>query len=112
MHSFKFAATIQYTHANNPYPLLLRVDKKAGHGNGKSVEKRYDVFTTCLTRYLIEICVFLSIEFRKRQTNGASSLRPWTWSGKALKALHAFFVLFFLYGGGIFLICAIYVQVS
>lgn len=40
MHSFKHAATLQHTHPNNPYPLLLRVDKKAGHGAGKSVEKR------------------------------------------------------------------------
>jgi len=102
MHSFKHAATIQYTHSNNPYPLLLRVDNKAGHGTGKPVEKRYDVFTTCLTRYpLIEICVFLSLEFRKRLTNGASSLRPWNWSGKALRGLHAFFVLFSLQGGGL-----------
>jgi len=97
MHSFKHAATIQYTHSSNLYPLLLRIDEKAGHGNGKSVEKRYDVFTASLTRYpLIEICVLLYIEFRKRQTNGASSLRPWTWSGKALEALHVFFVLFSL----------------
>nr|QGP74449.1 prolyl oligopeptidase [Lepiota venenata]QKM76209.1 prolyl oligopeptidase [Lepiota venenata] len=40
MHSFKYAATLQHTVPNNPHPLLLRVDKKAGHGAGKSVEKR------------------------------------------------------------------------
>ncbi|KAF9449560.1 hypothetical protein P691DRAFT_799170 [Macrolepiota fuliginosa MF-IS2] len=40
LHSFKHAATLQHTHPNNPHPLLLRVDKKAGHGAGKSVEKR------------------------------------------------------------------------
>ncbi|KAF9457998.1 prolyl oligopeptidase [Collybia nuda] len=40
MHSFKHAATLQYTLAHNPHPLLLRVDKKAGHGAGKSTEKR------------------------------------------------------------------------
>ncbi|KAF9004715.1 prolyl oligopeptidase [Cyathus striatus] len=40
MHSFKHAATLQYTLAHNPHPLLLRVDMKAGHGAGKSTEKR------------------------------------------------------------------------
>lgn len=40
MHSFKHAATLQYTLPHNPHPLLLRVDKKAGHGAGKSTEKR------------------------------------------------------------------------
>ncbi|KAI4518531.1 hypothetical protein K525DRAFT_259454 [Schizophyllum commune Loenen D] len=40
MHSFKHAATLQYLHPQNPHPLLLRVDKKSGHGAGKSTEKR------------------------------------------------------------------------
>jgi len=40
LHSFKHAATLQHKHANNPRPLLLRVDLKAGHGAGKSTEKR------------------------------------------------------------------------
>ncbi|EKM75717.1 hypothetical protein AGABI1DRAFT_116196 [Agaricus bisporus var. burnettii JB137-S8] len=40
LHSFKHAAQLQHMHSNNPYPLLLRVDKKSGHGAGKSVEKR------------------------------------------------------------------------
>ncbi|KIY52584.1 hypothetical protein FISHEDRAFT_69740 [Fistulina hepatica ATCC 64428] len=40
MHSFKYAATLQYMHATNPHPLLIRVDKKSGHGAGKSTEKR------------------------------------------------------------------------
>ncbi|KAG6888631.1 hypothetical protein C0995_006875 [Termitomyces sp. Mi166 len=40
MHSFKLAATLQHTLPHNPHPLLLRVDKKAGHGAGKSTEKR------------------------------------------------------------------------
>ena len=39
MHSFKHAATLQYLHPQNPHPLLLRVDKKSGHGAGKSTEK-------------------------------------------------------------------------
>ncbi|KAG5642611.1 hypothetical protein DXG03_002481 [Asterophora parasitica] len=40
MHSFKHAATLQHTLPHNPHPLLLRVDKKSGHGAGKSTEKR------------------------------------------------------------------------
>ncbi|KAF8239504.1 hypothetical protein L208DRAFT_1420673 [Tricholoma matsutake] len=40
MHSFKYAATLQHTLPHNPNPLLLRVDIKAGHGAGKSTEKR------------------------------------------------------------------------
>jgi len=28
LHSFKHAATLQHKHANNPHPLLLRVDLK------------------------------------------------------------------------------------
>ncbi len=46
IHSFKHAATLQHTHPNNPHPLLLRVDKKAGHGAGKSVEKKYGFLPT------------------------------------------------------------------
>ncbi|KAI0081447.1 hypothetical protein K474DRAFT_1587789 [Panus rudis PR-1116 ss-1] len=40
LHSFKHAATLQYTLPNNPHPLLIRIDKKSGHGAGKSTEKR------------------------------------------------------------------------
>ncbi|KAJ3506736.1 hypothetical protein NLJ89_g6702 [Agrocybe chaxingu] len=36
MHSFKLAATLQHLLPHNPNPLLIRVDKKAGHGAGKS----------------------------------------------------------------------------
>ncbi|KAF8803935.1 hypothetical protein BYT27DRAFT_7259917 [Phlegmacium glaucopus] len=39
MHSFKLAAELQYTLPNNPNPLLLLVDKKAGHA-GKSTQQR------------------------------------------------------------------------
>ena len=41
LHSFKLAATLQEKRADNPHPLLIRIDKKAGHGAGKSTEKRY-----------------------------------------------------------------------
>jgi prolyl oligopeptidase len=40
MHSFKLAATLQHTLPHNPHPLLIRIDKKAGHGAGKSTEAR------------------------------------------------------------------------
>lgn len=51
LHSFKHAATLQHLHPNNPQPLLLRVDKKAGHGAGKSTEMRY-VLTALLLRHV------------------------------------------------------------
>nr|ACQ65797.1 prolyl oligopeptidase [Conocybe apala] len=38
MHTFKLAATLQHTLPHNPHPLLLRVDKKAGHGAGKPLQ--------------------------------------------------------------------------
>jgi len=40
LHSFKHAATLQHTAPNNPHPLLIRIEQKAGHGAGKSTEKR------------------------------------------------------------------------
>ncbi|KAM0788985.1 hypothetical protein ACM66B_003056 [Microbotryomycetes sp. NB124-2] len=42
LHSFKYAAELQHKLPQNPNPLLLRVDTKAGHGAGKSTEKRID----------------------------------------------------------------------
>ncbi|KIJ56911.1 hypothetical protein M422DRAFT_149708 [Sphaerobolus stellatus SS14] len=40
LHSFKYAATLQHAAPHNPNPLLIRIDRKAGHGAGKSTEKR------------------------------------------------------------------------
>jgi len=40
MHSFKLAATLQHALPHNPHPLLLRVEKKAGHGAGKSTQQK------------------------------------------------------------------------
>ncbi|EJU06084.1 hypothetical protein DACRYDRAFT_19397 [Dacryopinax primogenitus] len=40
LHSFKLAAELQHTKADNPHPLLIRIDTKSGHGAGKSTEKR------------------------------------------------------------------------
>ncbi|OCH85438.1 hypothetical protein OBBRIDRAFT_859242 [Obba rivulosa] len=42
LHSFKHAATLQYLLPHNPHPLLIRIDKKAGHGAGKSTQKRIE----------------------------------------------------------------------
>lgn len=39
-HSFKLMAEMQHKLANNPNPLLLRVEIDAGHGAGKSTAKR------------------------------------------------------------------------
>ncbi|KAF9821009.1 hypothetical protein IEO21_00986 [Rhodonia placenta] len=40
LHSFKHAATLQHLLPNNPHPLVIRIDKKSGHGAGKSTDKR------------------------------------------------------------------------
>lgn len=42
LHSFKYAAELQYRHPENPNPILLRVDKKAGHGAGKSMQAKIE----------------------------------------------------------------------
>ena len=41
-HSFKLAAEMQHTLASNANPILLRVDLQAGHGEGKSTQKRME----------------------------------------------------------------------
>ena len=53
LHSFKHAATLQYLKPDNPHPLLIRIDKKAGHGAGKSTEKRYVSVLDTFVRVLI-----------------------------------------------------------
>ena len=41
LHSLKFIATLQHKlGAENPHPLLIRVDTKSGHGAGKPTAKR------------------------------------------------------------------------
>ncbi|KAI0069251.1 prolyl oligopeptidase [Artomyces pyxidatus] len=40
LHSFKLAAVLQHVKADNPHPLLIRIDKKAGHGAGKATEQK------------------------------------------------------------------------
>jgi prolyl oligopeptidase len=41
LHSFKLAAALQHAAPENEHPLLLRIEKKAGHGAGKSTEQRH-----------------------------------------------------------------------
>ncbi|KAJ3476788.1 hypothetical protein NLI96_g10914 [Meripilus lineatus] len=38
IHSYKYIATAQYLHPNNPRPILLRSEKGVGHSRGKSTE--------------------------------------------------------------------------
>ncbi|KAH7107917.1 prolyl oligopeptidase [Auriculariales sp. MPI-PUGE-AT-0066] len=38
LHSFKFAAELQHSRPDNPHPLLIRIERKTGHGAGKSTE--------------------------------------------------------------------------
>lgn len=48
LHSFKYAAAIQYAIPNNPQPLLLRVTKDAGHRGGntkQTIGKQVDELT-------------------------------------------------------------------
>ncbi|WP_425392823.1 prolyl oligopeptidase family serine peptidase [Ekhidna sp.] len=44
-HSFKYAATLQEKNPNNPNPLLIRIETKAGHGAGMSTEKRIELYS-------------------------------------------------------------------
>ncbi|KAJ3194933.1 hypothetical protein HK101_001543 [Irineochytrium annulatum] len=39
LHSIKYIATLQHEAAENPNPLLIRVDTKSGHGAGKSTQQ-------------------------------------------------------------------------
>ena len=41
-HSFKLAAEMQHKLSKNENPILLRVDLQAGHGEGKSTQKRME----------------------------------------------------------------------
>ena len=42
-HSFKFAATLQQCQAG-PAPVLIRIDSKAGHGDGKPISKQLEEY--------------------------------------------------------------------
>ena len=47
-HSFKFAAALQHAHEGDA-PVLIRVDRKAGHGAGKPTSMRLDEIADCWT---------------------------------------------------------------
>ncbi|KAH9813561.1 prolyl endopeptidase [Melampsora americana] len=49
LHSFKFAAQLQYLLSENVNPLLLRLDLNAGHGAGKSTAMRIQEYTDKLS---------------------------------------------------------------
>ncbi|KAI8617652.1 prolyl endopeptidase [Chytriomyces sp. MP71] len=40
LHSMKFAATLQHELKDNAQPIMMRVDTKAGHGAGKSIQQQ------------------------------------------------------------------------
>jgi prolyl oligopeptidase len=41
-HSFKYAAALQHAQAPGGKPVLIRIDRKAGHGAGKPTSMRID----------------------------------------------------------------------
>jgi prolyl oligopeptidase len=47
-HSFKFAATLQAAH-QGPNPVLIRIDKQAGHGAGKPTSKQIEEWADVLS---------------------------------------------------------------
>ncbi|RIA79520.1 prolyl endopeptidase [Glomus cerebriforme] len=42
LHSYKYISQLQYAAKNNPHPLIIRIDTKAGHGAGKPTQKKID----------------------------------------------------------------------
>lgn len=57
-HSYKYAATLQETHAGDA-PVLIRIDRNAGHGAGKStaamIQENADIFSFILSQMKVEI---------------------------------------------------------
>ncbi|CAG8509568.1 15576_t:CDS:10 [Acaulospora colombiana] len=45
LHSYKYIATLQHVAKENPNPLTIRIDTKAGHGSGKPTKKIIDEST-------------------------------------------------------------------
>jgi prolyl oligopeptidase len=41
-HSYKFAAALQHAQPQGP-PLLIRIERRAGHGSGASLQQRIDM---------------------------------------------------------------------
>ena len=71
LHSFKLAATLQHVAGDNPNPLLLRLELKAGHGAGKSTELKYVFILTTIGSDHDR-----SIGSRRQRINGALSPKP------------------------------------
>ncbi|KAJ3416866.1 hypothetical protein HDV05_008451 [Chytridiales sp. JEL 0842] len=49
LHSLKLMATLQHTLPNNPNPLMIRVNTKAGHGAGKSTQQYIEEYADKIT---------------------------------------------------------------
>ena len=77
LHSFKHAATLQHLLPHNPNPLLIRIDKKAGHGAGKSTDQRY-ALSTRVWRWLTDTNDMTGS--RSKPTNGGSLSKLLAWS--------------------------------
>lgn len=45
LHTFKMTAELQHHLPNNPNPILARIELNAGHGAGKSTQKRIEEAT-------------------------------------------------------------------
>ncbi|RKO88564.1 peptidase S9, prolyl oligopeptidase [Blyttiomyces helicus] len=45
LHSYKYIATLQHVAPQNPQPLMIRVETKAGHGAGKSTQQKIEEAT-------------------------------------------------------------------
>ena len=79
LHSFKHAATLQYLHPNNPHPLLIRLETKAGHGSGRSTEQMCVAFELSTVS-----CLFFEKYpgSRVRPTSSPLSSTLWASSGE------------------------------
>ncbi|GBB87344.1 hypothetical protein RclHR1_01380006 [Rhizophagus clarus] len=42
LHSYKYISQLQYVAKNNPYPLMIKIHQKAGHGAGRPTQKIID----------------------------------------------------------------------
>ena len=73
LHSFKHAAVLQHAAPGNPHPLLIRIDRKAGHGGGKSTSKRYEYIYIDPSLLLI----LVTAGFKMQSPDGVLWFTPW-----------------------------------
>ena len=59
-HSFKYAATLQYSNTGNR-PKLIRIDSKAGHGGGKPMAKIIEEYSDIYSFVMYN----LGVEYKK-----------------------------------------------